>query len=247
MTHRALVEKANLLLRELDAVFPGGDGVHPLFQLRWSNDMVSIIPTYQVVDGQPVEVMDYYCNCGVNVVVHSVSCTGLSVAKVRMQKVPTFSPQGEFSSTYANCWIFCRWVPPPDYDAWVASTGTDEDYPSEGRYLPCHAGALCLCLPKNAGAEDVLPAARMFIRAQREHRATLVEQQAARQAKARMLHVPIQDARGNVLREADKGSRFYRIQDRVKERMRRFNPTGTIGYSGTLSSADSPTPKGLDT
>ena len=117
--------------------------------------------------------------------------------------------------------------------------GTDTDYPSEGRYLPVSRGAHCVGVPRSTSPEDLQEVAQMMVHMMREHRQTFEAELEASRDKARMNNIPITDQYGRPIKDPDKGSRYHRIVDRVKEKMRRFNPTGTIGYTGALSNTPS--------
>ena len=110
------IREANAILRELDGVFPGGDGVHPLFQLRWSESLWSYVPQYQILNDEPIPILEFRCRCGIDKRVHEPACNGLTVAKIKVQKVPTFGLEGEFQS-YVNVWVLCKWNAPPGLDA----------------------------------------------------------------------------------------------------------------------------------
>lgn len=227
---RKSIERANTILRELDAVYPS-DGVHPAFQLMFSDDLISIVPQY-TAEGQPV--MEYRCWCGVDRVVHEPLCGGVTVAKVKMQKVPTFGLEGEFSSYPKSTWALCRWQPPPSKLDWVDMMGTDEDYPSNGRYLPVHKGQQCIVIPPAASANDYVDGARIMVKMMMEHRATWKAEIAASIEKSQELRIPIEDARGNVIREPPKGAPYWKMVDRLKNKMRLREEGSSVGYSKSI-------------
>jgi hypothetical protein len=224
------IAKANLLLRELDGVFPGGDGIHPVFQWQWANDLTALVPQYSEKDGEMLPVMEYRCACGIDKVVHLLDCS-VVIAKTKLQRVSLFGLHGEFKS-YWNCWVLCRWIAPPSRANWTASMGTDEDYPENGRYVPISRGPMCVAMPPKTPPDDYLRATQVAIHMLRENAAAWELE--STKATTRRLDVPIQDVDGNVLREPDKDSRYWRILERVKEKMRRFSSTGTIGYTKSL-------------
>ncbi len=228
-TKRA-IEKANAILRELDAIYPS-DGVHPAFQLMFADDLISIIPKF-TDDGNPV--MEYRCWCGIDRMVHEPDCEGVTVAKVKMQKVPSFGLEGEFSSYPKGTWVLCRWNAPPDKLDWVDMMGTDEDYPANGRYLPVHRGQACMVIPPNASAEDYVDGARLMVGMMREHRKTWKAEIREGIDRGRRLRLPIEDAKGNVVREPDKGTPYWRHLERIREAMRLRDPDSTVGYSKSI-------------
>jgi hypothetical protein len=232
------INSANLQLRELDAIYPGGDGVHPLFQWRWSNDLVSLVPQYEVVEGEARPVLDYRCRCGVNRNVHAPDCSGITVAKVRFEKTSTFGQEGQFKS-YHNCWVLCRWLPPPGKDVWIDVMGTDEDYPSEGRYVPVHRGLVCVVIPPAAEPNQYSEATRVVIRMMLEHQEKWRAELQKNAEKSRLsTEVPVEDENGNVIFQPGQHSKYWRIRDRVIEKLRKFNPTGTVGYTKSLDSTN---------
>lgn len=232
----------DLLRRELDAIFPHGDGVHACFQLRRAGDLKSMVPVYRESNGICEPVMEYRCKCGVDRAIHTFyrggprggrkMCDGLTVAKVKMQLVSTFGLEGEFNSYPENCWVLCRWIAPPPLDAWIRTMDTDEDYPKEGRYLPVHNGPQCVVIPTNAEPRDFLPATRAIVATMRKHVATFREQLAAQQEKDRALQIPIEDANGNVIREPAANSKYNRVLDRLNEYS--TNSNLQVGYTPQL-------------
>lgn len=227
---RKAISKANQILRELDAVYPA-DGIHPAFQLMWSDDLISIVPQF-TSEGQPV--MEYRCWCGIDRQVHEPSCDGLTIAKVKMTRVPSFGLEGEFSSYPKSTWVLCRWQAPPAKWEWVDTMGTDEDYPANGRYLPVHRGQQCIVVPPRTSADEYPEAARLMVKMLREHSQEWRNQIAADIEKARRLTLPIEDERGNVVREPDKGTAYWRVLDRVKDALLVRDPTATVGYSKSI-------------
>lgn len=224
------IDKANAILRELDAIYPS-DGVHPAFQLMWSDDLVSIVPQY-TSEGQPV--MQYRCFCGVDRMVHEPWCDGLTVAKVALSRVSSFGLEGEFSSYPKSTWVLCRWNAPPTKAEWIAMFDTDEDYPENGRYLPVHAGQQCVIVPPRAAAADYPEAARLMVTMMRLHQQKRKELIAADIAKGQQLRIPIEDDRGNIVRDADKGSPYWKVFERAKSAMQRYDPDATVGYSKSI-------------
>lgn len=220
------------MLRELDAVFPKGDGIHPLFQWQWSEDMRSLVPAY---DSDGATVYEYRCQCGVDVQVHSVNCKG-SIAKAKLLRIPTFGLEGEFQS-YANCWVLCRWMAPPTKSEWIDMMGTDEDYPEAGRYLPVHRGLACMVMPARTLPDEYEMVTRFMVNKLKQHSAEWRIEMAEREARSRRLDLPIEDVHGNVIREPDKDSRFWNLVDAAKEHMPRFNPEGTVGYTKEIKNA----------
>lgn len=227
------IAKANEILRELDAVYPGGDSVHPLFQLRWSESMVSLVPEYAIVDGEVVPVMEYRCMCGVDRVVHLATCNGITVAKVKVKKVSTFGLQGEFEYI-SKAWVLCKWNAPPTLDRWVEAMGTDEDYPKNGRYLPVSRGLACIVIPPNAPLSEYPDYARFLVDKMKAWRKESPEINRKLDENALAPAMPVMDGRGNMIRDAAPGKPYHRIVDALKERMRKFNPDGSVGYTGAL-------------
>lgn len=226
--------RANTILRELDGAFPGYTPPEGKFQLRWSEDLESIVPMYEMKpDGQVESVMENRCHCGTDVRVHAASCGGFVVSKVKMQKVPSFGAHGEYPS-YRKVYVLCRWNPPPLLMDWVDQMGTDEDYPRNGRYLPVSRGPHLVVIPQRTPLSDLPDCARHMVGILKEQISRAEELLLAKKEKDEMLRMPIEDAKGNVIREPHKDAPFWRIKDRVKEKMRSFNPTGTVGYTKTL-------------
>lgn len=226
--------RANTILRELDAVYPGFTPPEGKFQIRWSEDMTALVPRYEFKANLEIgPVMEYRCACGTDVVIHQPSCGGMTIAKVKLHRVSMFGADGEYP-TYRNVWVLCRWNPPPIKADWIDQMGTDEDYPAQGRYLPISKGPYLVVVPKKATAEDLPDCARLMVHMMTEQMRNMQEFRAQAKEKAEMLRMPIEDAKGNVIREPHKDAPFWRIKDRVKEKMRSFNPTGTVGYTKTL-------------
>lgn len=228
--------KANEILRELDAVYPGGDGVHPQFQLRWSEDLWSLIPRYEMAGDEPKPVLEYRCQCGVDVTVHSALCSRVTVAKTVLDKVKTFGLEGEFQS-YSKVWVLCTWSPPPSKADWIDSMGTDEDYPANGRYIPVHRGAMCVVIPRSAVPADYPRVAGVMVKMMKEHAEKWRGQLNEQFEKARRLQFPLEDAKGNVIREPDKDTAYWRVKERVADKMRTFGDA-TVGYSKSLEKGE---------
>jgi hypothetical protein len=241
----------DLLRRELDAIFPHGDGVHPCFELRRGSDLKSMVPVYRESNGICEPVMEYRCKCGVDRVIHTFyrggpkggrrMCDGLTVAKTKMQIVSALGLEGEFSSYPKKCWVLCRWNAPPPLDVWVRTMGTDEDYPREGRYLPVHAGPQLIVIPPHAEPPDFLPATQRMIEIMKKHVLTFRAQLQAQQEKDRALQIPIEDIHGNVIREPAKDSKYNRVLDRLNEYS--TNSNLQVGYTPALQETkECPTP-----
>lgn len=226
------IRRANEILRELDSVYPGGDGVHSKFQLRWSEELWSLIPRYEILNGEPVPVMEYRCKCGIDKRVHRPDCDGLVIAKTRLDKVKTFGLEGEFPA-YINVWVLCSYQPPPSKEEWIHSFGTDEDYPANGRYLPVHRGPHCVCVPRKATGDDFVDAARVMVRMMREHQATWKAEFKKQMDKRLGLQIPVEDVKGNVINEPDRDAAYWRVRDKVADRIaRNMGKTGgMVGYT----------------
>lgn len=228
------VARANHILRDLDSVFPGHTPTRGKFQLCWSEDLYSIVPQYEDKgSGQIEPIMETHCHCGVDVRVHAASCARTLISKVKMQRVSMFGMHGEYQS-YSNVWVLCRWNPPPTLDDWTFQMGTDSDYPKEGRYLPVSKGPYLVVVPRRTVPEDLPECAQLMVHLLREQFQTMDAQRAKQKERNEMLRIPIEDAKGNVIREPHKDAPFWRIAERVKEKMRLFNRTGTVGYTGAL-------------
>lgn len=231
------ITKANTILRDLDGLYPGGDGIHPPFQWKWSEELVSIIPVFECIGPETKPVYDYRCPCGLNVRVHTASCSGVTVAKVRMQRVKTCGLNGEFES-YINCWILCVWKAPPSKSDWIDSMGTDEDYPANGRYVPVHQGPMCVAIPPNTPPDLYEEISKLTVRKMRAHAATWRDELKKDLEKARALTIPIEDERGNEIRVPDKDARYWDILARVKERLLKYDPSATVAYTGALKNKE---------
>ena len=137
----------------------------PFWFISWDSDE----------EGQPV--FDYICNCGTSVNVHSSSCNGLTIAKIRMVKTKT-NPLME------NVWILCRWIPPPRRGDWLEFYGTTDNYPSNGRYVPVSSNSSSITFP--ADNPPFPETAEHIIKMFKEHayRAPFLQEEAEiRQAK----------------------------------------------------------------
>ena len=226
------IARSNEMLRELDPYFEHADGIHPVFQWQWSEDMHSLVPAY-TSDGDVV--YEYRCQCGIDVQVHSATCKG-TIAKTKLVRVPMFGLEGEFQS-YANCWVLCNWAAPPPKSDWIDMMGTDEDYPAGGRYVPVHRGLACMVIPPKAQPSEYEPATRLVISQIKQHVAEWRGDMARAVAKSRRLDLPIEDEKGNVVREPDKDSPFWQYVDAAKEKMLKFNPDGMVGYTKEIRNA----------
>jgi len=224
------IKRANEILRDLDGVYPGGNGVHPLFQLRWSESMVSLVPEYSVLNGEAVPVMEYRCKCGVDRMVHSPACDGLTIAKVKIKRMSTFGENGQYQS-YQNVWVLCRWLPPPPLEFWVEVMGTDEDYPKNGRYLPVSRGLACVVIPPKAPLSEYPEYARHIVQQMTAWRKESPEIERKMVADKLAPAMPVYDGRGNMIRDAAPGKPYHKMVDAAKEKMRKFNPDGMIGYA----------------
>ena len=232
------ITTANKILRDLDSILPGITPPEGKYQLKWSDDLFSLVPEYfNTMDekGEVVSkpVMKFICHCGVDKAVHEPSCNGYTLAKVKLQKVSTFGIGGE----YAHCqkvWALCTWVAPPSEADWIESMGTDEDYPSKGRYIPVHRGKFPVVIPPKASPEDYILSAKMIVNRFRQHTVEWKKEIEENVSRGQMNRFPIYDARGNMLKDADKRSPYHRVVDRLKEKMIRFNPDGTVGYTKAL-------------
>lgn len=225
------MKRANEILRDLDGVFPGSDFQH--FMWKWSEELFSVIPQYEMKpDGEVGPVYEYRCRCGVDVTVHSADCAA-TIAKVKMQRVKTCGLGGEFES-YSNVWLLCVWREPPTKEEWINSMGTDEDYPSNGRYLPVHRGPMCVAMPRETPPELYEELSRRVVHLMRDHAQSWRDQIDKDIEHARELQAPVEDSRGNVIAEPPKHARYWRIKDRLKEKMKHYNPSGTVGYTGAL-------------
>lgn len=233
-----LIRRANEMLRELDGVFPGGDGVHQQFQWKWSEDLWTLIPQYEMKsNGEAEPIMEHRCGCGVDIRVHSANCSGITIAKIKLQNVKTTGEDGEFAS-YKNVWILCTFVPPPLKSDWIDSMGTDEDYPANGRYLPVHRGPACVAIPPRTSPQEYERATRVVITMMREHADTWRASLRKQTEKMLELQIPIEDHKGNVIREPGQGSKYQRIKDKVKDSMRRYDPDATVGYTKALEAPE---------
>lgn len=208
--------------------------------------MFAIAPVYECKpDGQVEPVMEHICHCGKDVRIHASSCGGFTIAKTKMHRVPMFGPDGQYCS-FKNVYVLCRWHPPGSWniedqefeeqslDEWVDQMGTEADYPRNGRYIPVSKGPHLVVVPQRTPIEDLPECAQLMVHMLSEQYRRAEEFAAKKKEKDEMLRMPIEDAKGNVIREPHKDAPFWRIKDRVKEKMRSFNPTGTVGYAKTL-------------
>lgn len=239
MNYPSHVEKANDILRDLDGVFPGYIPPDGKFQLKHRDELVSLVPEY--IDngyGQMEPVYDYLCGCGLNIQVHNLECDSSAVARIRLQKVSMFGLGGQFPSFRYVQWALCNWQPPPAKEDWARSMGTERDYPANGRYLPVHRGPLPIVIPPSTPPDMYVPWARVVVNRMTEHTLTFEESLKKEDEKSKALKVPIFDSRGNVIREPDRNAKYWQIKDRIKEKMRHFNPTGTVGYTKAIAAQE---------
>lgn len=233
MNYPKHVIEANEILRDLDGIYPGFTPNDGKFQLRHSTELISLIPDYEDKgDGTVEPIYDMVCICGRNKTIHTRRCLrkGIVVAKMRLKRVSTFGPGGQFSS-FDNIYAFCCWRPPISREDWKYSMGTDADYPANGRYIPVHRGPLPITVPPKASPEEYPAIARLLVRKLAEHADRWQEEILSDTAKNQKLKVPIYDQFGNVIREPDKDAPYWNIKARLAEKMRSFNPSGTVGYS----------------
>jgi len=229
------INAANLLLRELDSLYSGPKPPEGKYQWKWSEDLWSLVPEYRVSDYEawdPQPVFVYRCKCGVDRRVHEPHCDGLVQAKVKLQKVSV--TEAEFKS-FKNVWMLCTWIAPPDLDSWVNQMGTDEDYPKNGRYVPVHRGPHCMVLPPTTDPKEYVRLTQYVVKRMREHAETWREEILKSKQKAERLLIPITDSKGNVLRDADPTSNYHKWRDRIKDKLRRFDPAGTVGYTKEIA------------
>lgn len=232
------IKTANKILRELDSILPGFTPPEGKYKLCWSEDLFSLVPEYfNTMDdaGEVVSkpVMKYICHCGVDKAVHEPDCNGYTLAKVKLQRVSTFGLGGEYPQC-KNVWALCTWVAPPSEADWIDSMGTDEDYPANGRYIPVHRGQFCVVIPPKASQEEYILSAKLFVTRFSQHTVEWKKEIEENTSRGRMTRFPIYDARGNMIKDADSRSPYHRVVDRLKEKMIRFNPDGTVGYTKAI-------------
>lgn len=224
MTIKTEIRKSNELLRELNGLFPAGDGVHQTFMWKWSSDLYDLVPSY-TANGEPE--FTYHCKCGIDVRVHAASCTGMTIPVTKVVKTQLVDPNGPFGA-YPNMWMLCRWTPPISKDDWIDQMGSENDYNPEGAYRPVSRGAASVVIPPRAVPLEFLAITRRVIDMMREH----ALKQAAQVAESSeiKLEVPVYNAKGEMIDAPPKEAKFWALKDRLKDVMRKFNPGSTVGY-----------------
>lgn len=226
------IKRANVVLRDLDALFPG-DNTYQKFKWSWSSDLWALVPA---LDGNGDQRFEFICQCGTDVRVHSASCDRLTEARVVMEKAYMCDPFGPLES-YPNLWVLCRWNPPPPLAMWRSSMGTDVDYPANGRYLPVDKGGIPVVIPPRAAPTEHEPISHLVVRMMRAHIEKLREEESKKEIKREL---PRLDAKGNMIEEPHKGARFWQVRDRIHDARPRFDLTATVGYGGKTGRGDKP-------
>jgi protein-tyrosine-phosphatase len=161
--------------------------------------------------------------------IHSASCAGITRANVLMEKAYMVDDFGPLAS-FPNMWVLCRWVAPPSIEEWKASMGTDIDYPSHVRYLPVGKdGHGVVCIPPRTGPEMYPEVSRLVVRMMTQNIERYKQEQANKEIKREL---PRLDARGNMIEEPHKGSKFWQVRDRIKNSRPTFDIGATVGYGG---------------
>ncbi len=203
------IEQANEVLRDASGLFPDYDGVNQKFKWMWSSDLWEWVPE---TDGHDRPIYDYFCSCGKNVDIHEPSCNTLSQPAMRMGKHYLVDENGPLSS-YRNMWMLCTLV--------------------GGSYIPVMRGT-AVVLPPRAAESEYVPASRAVVRMLTEHVLKLKDEEAASREKATRVEIPEFNKFGEMTKVPHKAAAFWKTKDRIKESLRKFNPDGTVGYSGTV-------------
>lgn len=230
------IERANEVLLDLNGVFPGDDS-HQKFKWLWSTDLWSLVPE---LDGNCEPKYSFRCPCGLDIKVHSATCTGITQATMRMSKCYMAEEFGPLAS-YRNMWVLCRWNPPPSPDEWKSAMGTFEDYPASGRYLPVSLDLRTVVIPPRAGEDDYLPISRLVV-------CKLVEniekfKLAEEEKKIAKRQLPRLTAKGEMIEEPHKDAPFWKIRDRLKDKMHKYDPSATVGFGGKTQQGHKHNPK----
>lgn len=230
------IRTGNQILRDLDAIFPGNNSFAK-FQWRWSSDLWSLVPA---LDDNGDQKFEFICNCGADMKVHSITCTGITEARIKMEKVYMVDTYGPLES-YPNMWVLCRWVSPPSREEWANSMGTTQDYPETGRYLPVSkdSGMGHVIIPPRATNDEHVSISRMVVNKLRENYEKYLLAEANKDTNTKR-EVPVMDKRGNMIIPPHKDAKFWGIRDRIKDSMLKFDPSSTTGYGGKTALGHQP-------
>jgi hypothetical protein len=221
------IQRCNEVLRDLDALFPDSDTVHQKFMWKWSTDLFDVVPKFDV-DGNPA--YKYVCDCGTDIQVHFPHCKGILRAITVTEKMCLVDPMGPYAS-YPNMWMLCRWQSPELLCDWVERFGTEVDYPKNGSYRPVSRGPVCVVIPPRTAPGLFFDVTLKVMQMMREHSAKL-KAELAKSAEAPPLEVPIYDQKGVMTDAPPANAEFWKLKDRLKDVMRRYNPASTVGYGG---------------
>lgn len=141
-TYPRAVKSENRRLKEILGYREG----YPWYQWAWSEDLW--MPTIKVDElGQPI--YDYHCACGVNVSVHSATCS-FTAPKPAWEMI-------KLVNNMKDKWVLCVWVRPEfSPSEWEHFFG-GSPYPENGYYFPVGTATQCIAtigIPERATTDE---------------------------------------------------------------------------------------------
>lgn len=195
-------------LNRLLATELGGAEI-PRFAWKWSEDL-EIGVQVRDRDGRPE--LEAHCICGLDAPVHRDDCK-MVVQKAKTQKI-LIAPQ------IFKRWILCRWLAPPSEELWAVGSGSMEDYPKQGAYIPFSSNQTTLALKEGVEPDERLT--WLVIHTVRSAKPTLdvIREEKARRELNEQLAVL--DIKGNTLERPHHSSKWWEGRARIQDRLTTF-------------------------
>jgi hypothetical protein len=202
-----------------------------------------LVTTIPVVNSLGEPQLDFVCGCGVNVRVHSPECNGWRPGRTRsgklkqatlklqiqMKTVPLVGAalsrakirtmQVRICPDLNDVFVICKFIPPPSREAWIASMGSDQGYPSHGSYTPVSNNGVTA---KVQDAVLIPGTTSLFTRMLREHFSrTMADWEAEsdlsdRKKEGKVIRHPVY---GSILSSPPRGANFYEKEAQVRDRL----------------------------